>query len=168
MNRRWALVFLLLLSAPTGADMRAAQRFLDAFYRFDRDAIVELVSVEAGRANALYYLGWARAANYQVHTRWPCVADGAEVKCAVTVTDDFGAALGYLATDTFSFELRDGAIASVAFEGDDPPLFDALLGWIQAHQPEAFAGPCKDAFAGGATPGECARTVVRAARRFAR
>ena len=162
------LVMVLFAGASTGAEADPAQRFLDAFYRFDQEAVSEMVSVEAGRANALYYLGWARAANYRVHTRWPCLADGRYVQCAVTVTDDFGSALGYLATDTFSFEIDAGQIASVTFEGDDPPLFDALLAWIQEHQPEAFAGPCRDAFAGGDTPAECARTVVSAARRFAR
>ena len=147
-------------------DLTSGEAFIDAFYSFDPQSLDRLVAAAEDGHRALYYQAWAKAANYEIKTRRQCVAQGRAVRCAITVTDDFGRTLGYTATDTFTLTMERGRIVGVAFEADDPPIFDKLFKWIGERQPEVLIGPCKDAFAGGTTPGECARAVVAAAREF--
>jgi len=144
-----------------------AEALIDAFYSWNAEVLAaQLPGVEQAGA-VLYYQAWAEAAHYQVQTRNPCYSEtDAIVKCAITVTDDFGETLGYVATDTFTLSFADGALADVAFEGDDPPIFDELFQWMSENHPEVFAGPCRDLFAGGTTPAACARAVVQSAREF--
>jgi hypothetical protein len=125
-------------------------------------------ALDAGEdeARMLYYQGWAQAANYQIKHRRPCASEDAKAVCRITVTDDFGGTLGYIATDTFTLTLDDAAIVAVQSEGDDPPIFMELFAWIGEHRPEVMAGPCQDMFAGGSTPAACARAVVDSARVF--
>ena len=82
------------------------------------------------------------------------------------LVDDFGTALGYIATDTFRFTFDGDRIVKVTFEGDDPPIFQELFAWISEYRPEVLSGPCRDMFAGGTTPGACARAVADSARSF--
>jgi hypothetical protein len=86
--------------------------------------------------------------------------------CAVTVTDDFGSTMDYEATDTFRITLAENKISAVTFSGDDPPIFQQLFQWITQKHPDILAGPCLNMFAGGETPGDCARAVAKAARAF--
>lgn len=150
----------------TADDLASGEAFIDAFYSFDSQRLSGVVAAAEDGHRALYYQAWAKAANYVIKTRRPCVAQDGTVSCAITVTDDFGRTLGYTATDTFTLTMARGRIVGVAFEADDPPIFDELFQWIGERQPEVLTGPCKDAFAGGTTPGECARAVVAAAREF--
>lgn len=155
-------------SSPTDI----AEAALDAFYSWDAESLAAMISTPQDRDRLVYYQGWAQGADYQVQTRRPCRltpdASQAVVTCAVTVTDNFGKTLGYIATDTFTFTVREAMISTVWFEGDDPPVFAQLLESIQQNQPEILTGPCKDMFAGGTTPGACAQAVVGAAEAFAK
>ncbi len=161
---------------PQSQAITLAEQFIDAFYAWDPAAVEALVVPGEDLDRVAYYQGWAEAANYQVLGIQPCMvmdADGAAsftaelVQCAVTVSDDFGQALGYTATDTFSLAIADGKIVSVAFAGDDPPIFDAVFAWMAENRPEVLNGPCLDMFEGGTTPGACARAVADAARTYA-
>lgn len=144
-----------------------AERFLDAFYAFDREGLTELVEPGKDAERAQYYQAWAEAAHYEIKQRRPCVIDEqGRVVCAITVTDDFGRTMGYEATDTFTMKINGGKIMAVTSEGDDPPIFDELFSWITANRPEILEGPCRDLFDGGTTPGACSRAVVEAARTF--
>lgn len=140
---------------------------IDAFYSFDPVPLRASLEGVDGAGAIMYYQAWAEAANYAIQTRRPCSrADATSIVCAITVTDDFGQTMGYMATDTFTLTMQDNRISAIAFAGDDPPIFDALLGWMAANQPQVMNGPCKDSFTGGSTPAQCARAVVAAAKVF--
>lgn len=147
--------------------VRTAEAFVDAFYSWDAQRLGGLLTPGEDADAVLYYQRWAEAAHYQVQHRQPCrVADDDLIRCAITVVDDFGTALGYTATDTFTLTVADGAVTSVSFAGDDPPVFQALFDWLAETRPEVLSGPCRDLFAGGTTPGDCARAVAQGARDF--
>jgi len=173
---RWCQRLLLLVAlAPVAANSGSqsadssvliGERFIDAFYSWRSENLQVLMAANADATGVLYYQGWAQAANYVVVVRRPCQNIEDEVVCAITVTDDFGTALGYRATDTFRLRVADQRITEIAFSGDDPPIFNAMLEWLQQQRPEILAGPCHQMFAGGLTPGECARAVAQAARDY--
>lgn len=172
-----ALPFCLLAACSQGpatqSPLETAEAFVDAFYAWDAAGLAGLMVAGEDRKRVLYYQGWAEAANYEVQVRRPCElveggANGGDVaRCAITVTDDFGQALGYTATDTFSLTVRDGSITAATFAGDDPPVFEAVFAWLAQTRPEVFAGPCRDMFEGGDSPGDCARAIADGARAFA-
>ena len=174
-NERDAVRVLWLLAAaacsgPQSHDdaLATAEAFVDAFYAWDGDRLSRLLTPGVDADRVLYYQGWAEAAHYEVLERRPCEAgDAGEVVCAVTVTDDFGQALGYTATDTFTMTLGNGRVTAVTFAGDDPPVFEAVFEWLAESRPEVFTGPCMDMFEGGRTPDDCARAVARGARDYA-
>lgn len=153
--------------ASSAAPLTLAEAFVDAFYSWDAAALRALIQPGADADRVLYYQGWAEAANYRISERQPCRAISPDtVSCAITVTDDFGQALGYVATDTFTLSIRGDSVRAVTFEGDDPPVFEAVFDWIGETRPEVFTGPCRDMFDGGTTPGDCARAVAEAARAY--
>ena len=143
------------------------EAILDAFYAYDQSALAAQTASASNQQLILYYQAWAEAAHYAVVLRKPCVRDELEVVCAVTVTDDFGTALGYQATDTFTFKFSAaGALQDIGLAADDPPIFMELFAWMETQHPEILRGPCDKMFAGGDTPGECARAVASAAKEF--
>ena len=143
-----------------------AEEFISAFYSWDAAKLKALMTEDADTVAILYYQGWAEAANYKVKTRRPREVEANEIVCAITVTDDFGSAMDYEATDTFRITLAENKISAVTFSGDDPPIFRELFQWISKKRPDILTGPCLDMFAGGGTPGDCARAVAKAARAF--
>ena len=174
------LIVAALLTAGCSDDRSAhepgavAEQFIDAFYAWDEEGVSALVAPGEDLDRVLYYQGWARGANYEVLERRPCAStDGSDVttaesiQCAITVSDDFGQALGYRATDTFSLTMADGKIVAVSFAGDDPPVFEAVFAWMAEARPEVFTGPCLNMFEGGTTPQACSRAVADAARAYA-
>ena len=173
---RWRKGLLFLLaSGPLAAiggvpkadsSLLIGERFIDAFYSWHSENLQVLMAANADTTGILYYQGWAQAANYKVSVRRPCQVIKKEVVCAITVVDDFGSALGYKATDTFRLRVTDQRITEITFSGDDPPIFKTMLEWLQQQRPEILAGPCHQMFAGGLTPGECARAVAQAARDY--
>ena len=173
---RRMLTTLLLLGALCADAARAqearqplaqAEALLDAFYSWDAQALASEVEPSADADRLLYYQRWAMAAHYEVTLRRPCVRrPKGDIECRITVTDDFGSTLGYIATDTFVMTPGAERIAAVSFAGDDPPVFEELFAWIRTQQPWVLDGPCENLFAGGRTPAECARAVVAAAQQF--
>ena len=165
---RYFLTLLACLPICASADpLVTAEAFIDAFYSWDRQTLENtLTSDTLGAEQVTYYQGWAKGGNYAIQNRRPCAWAEEEIQCPITVTDDFGKTLGYTATDTFHLTIQDSKVASVRFTADDPPIFSELQAWMMAERPEIFAGPCKDFFAGGTTPGDCARAVANAAREF--
>lgn len=154
------------------ANLARAEAALDAFYSWDGEALAEQLGAAEGNQAALYYQRWAEAAHYVIEERRPCTTTArATIECAITVRDDFGSALGYMATDTFAFEFEseagDAALNRIEFEGDDPPVFIALFAWIRFYRPEVLTGPCHNMFEGGATPADCSRAVAASASDFA-
>lgn len=143
-----------------------AEEFISAFYSWDAAKLKALMTEDADTVAILYYQRWAEAANYQVKTRGPCAIEADEVVCAITVTDDFGSTMGYEATDTFRIILAENKISAVTFSGNDPPVLQELFQWIGEKHPDILTGPCLNMFAGGETPGDCARAVAKAAHAF--
>ncbi|MGI9325378.1 MAG: hypothetical protein ACR2PZ_09185 [Pseudomonadales bacterium] len=162
------LLVLLAACASPATPESAAEDFIDAFYDWQPGPLKTLLArVPTTQLDkVLYYQAWAQAANYSIFERRPCALEDDEVRCAITVSDDFGTALGYRATDTFVLTSAAGVITAVDFSGDDPPVFMQLFDWIAQNQPKVLTGPCLDMFAGGDTPADCARAVVAAARVF--
>ncbi|MFP6656211.1 MAG: hypothetical protein VCB25_11335 [Myxococcota bacterium] len=149
------------------ANRIAAEAFIDAFYSWDARALSARMDAPKDAARTLYYQGWAEAGNYQIQNRRTCEKglDG-RLECAITVTDDIGTALGYIATDVFHLTITAGRIVGIEFDSDDPLIFAEVFEWMAADRPEVFEGPCENLFNGGETPGECVRAVVRAARDY--
>lgn len=145
-----------------------AERFIDAFYSWSPNALSNTLTKAPGdRDRTLYYQAWAEAGDYQIQTRRACTAiSSTEAECAITVTDDIGAALGYIATDTFKLTFANKNLVGVSFTSDDPPVLQALFGWLKVKRPEVLSGPCKDLFDGGTTPGACIRAVVQGAKDY--
>ena len=160
-------LFTLLLAGSAYSDnARTAESFIDAFYSYDPARLAGVMDAGVEGERMLYYQSWAEAANYKIKKRKPCATQDSFLVCRITVTDDFGLALGYIATDTFTLLIRKERVVSAKSKGDDPPIFMELFEWISANQPEVLAGPCLDMFEGGQTPGECARSVAQAAKQF--
>jgi hypothetical protein len=163
---------LLRTSGPDGAPpLAAAEAFVDAFYSFDPERLnVALAGAPESLPRISYYQGWAQGGNYTIVERRPCrMDDPHQVSCSITVKDDLIAALGtgFDVTDTFHLGFSEGRIVSVRVSSNDPPEFDQAMEWVQAERAELVDGPCKDAFEGGTTPGECVRAMVQGFREYA-
>ena len=148
------------------SDLLVAERFVDSFYSYDQNQLAEMMDAGEEGERVLYYQAWADAANYEIKKRRPCMSKETALICQITVVDDFGETLGYMATDTFSLVVENQKVTGVQFEGDDPPIFMKLFEWISINRAEIMSGPCLNMFAGGYTPRKCARAVVSAARDF--
>lgn len=172
MPKTLGLTILMLLASgcTQTTPLSTAEIFIDAFYSWDAERLARAINASPEETAAvLYYQGWAEGGHYEVKKRRPCTVSNAnQIQCRITVTDDFGKAMGYTATDTFTLTMNTNQITGVTFEGDDPPIFLELQAWMMTNRPEIFSGPCKDLFAGGTTPGQCARAVARAAQNFMR
>ncbi len=143
----------------------AAEKLIDAFYSFDPDQLSAAMADAAGsQPQIVFYQGWAQGGNYKVLERQPCQFSGeAEVTCVITVQDDLIVALGtgFWVTDKFHLTLDGGQIVKVRTSSNDPPEFNLALAWLQRERPDVMTGPCQGFFAGGPTPGDCVRAVVR-------
>lgn len=172
------------------ADVARAERFLDALYSFDQDAMLATLA-PGSRAEEFvtYYLGFAKGANYDVTFRQPCVFDEGgvtgKVTCVVTVENDLTRTLGvtesvsawftFYATDQgITLVEEDGAAPTV---GSDEALADGVAGeemtaglkWVYETYPElrAYEGACWKIFDGGPTPEACAIALVAALEQYA-
>jgi hypothetical protein len=150
--------------------LAAAETLIDAFYLFDPRRLRSAMSAAPGsQPEILYYQGWAQGGNYRVLDRQPCrVATPDEIACSITVKDDLITALGtgYDVTDTFHLSVDDGRIVSVRTSSNDPPEFEQALKWLRRERPELMTGPCRGFFAGGPTPRDCVRAVVKGFAEF--
>jgi hypothetical protein len=155
------------LSAPPARDpLGAAEAIIDAFYSFESAALRSAMADAPGSIPAIvYYQGWAQGGNYTVLERKPCrTVSAAEIACSIKVRDDLIQALGtgYDVTDTFHMTVADGRIVKIATSSDDPPAMAEAFKWLRARSPEIWTtGPCRGFFAGGPTPQDCVRAVVK-------
>lgn len=146
-------------------DVGTAEALIDAFYSFDRSRLEPLMAAaESSKPDILYYQGWAEAGHYEVLKRAPChFVEASKFACPITVKDDLIVALGLPVhvTDTFTLTFADGRIVAVETSSDDPDEYYEARKWVQANRPELVEVPCRDAFKGGPTPGDCVRGMVR-------
>ena len=148
-----------------------AEAVIDAFYSFEPARLrAAMPHAPESLPEILYYQGWAEGGDYKVVERKPCrIASAAEIACDITVRDDLIAALGtgYDVTDTFHFTFDGDRIGKVRTSSNDPPQFQQALDWLARERPELMDGPCRGFFAGGPTPGDCVRAVVKGFADFA-
>ncbi len=153
------------------ANVAAAEAFVDAFYSFDSPRLKTILSsAEESIPEISYYQGWAEGGNYQVVNRMPCKSDSATlVSCSITVKDDLIGALGidFDVTDTFDLTLSEGKIISVRTSSNDPQTYHDAKKWVKRERAELIREPCQGYFAGGPTPGECVKAMVRGYAEFA-
>lgn len=152
------------------ANLSQAEGMIDAFYSFEPDKLRPYL-IQAGEAQAaiLYYQGWAEGGNYKVLERAPCEPVSADtIDCAITVQDDPVLALqtGFNVTDTFTLTFADGNIVNVETSSNDQPIYYEARAWVRENMPEVVSGPCKDAYQGGTTPGDCARAMTEGYKKF--
>jgi hypothetical protein len=158
--------------APDTAERLAiAEALIDAFYSFDPERLAALL-IDAGESadQLLYYQGWAEGGNYKIIERGACVAvTQSQVRCSITVEDDPVMALGsdFKVTDTFTISFDGTKISDVETSSNDQPIYYLARDWVRANMPEIMEGPCKGFFAGGPTPGDCARAMAEGYREFA-
>ncbi len=172
------LVLATLCTAATSADtadlesrnLATAEGLIDAFYSFDAEQLKPFLSeAEESATGILYYQGWAEGGNYIVLERTPCAAESAELfRCAITVQDDPVVALktGFNVTDTFTVTFEGTDIVSIKTSSNDQPIYYEARDWVLENMPEVMSGPCQGFFAGGPTPGDCARAMTEGYRRF--
>ena len=153
-------------------EITTAEKFIDAFYSFDRSRLEPLLAhtAQAVQDDILYYQGWAEGGHYRVADRMHCTTEGTgKVKCPVTVKDDHMAALGipFDVTDTFHLSFEDGRISSVETTSNDLDVYWAAQEWANRTRPELVGEPCKGFFKGGPTPQKCAQAMAQAYAEFA-
>jgi hypothetical protein len=150
--------------------LSTAEALIDAFYSFDRSRLESFLSfAEESIPSIAYYQGWAEGGNYKIVNRRPCEEKGANViRCAITVEDDPMLALGidFKVTDTFEISFENGEIKSVETSSDDMQVYYDAAEWVRKELPELVEEPCQGFFAGGPTPGDCARAMAEGYRRF--
>lgn len=169
-------ILLTACAAPGGApqphlNLAAAENLIDAFYSFDRTRLTQVLeSAKTSQPAILYYQGWAEGGTYRVLKRIPCIQDGpASAHCSITVKDDLMGALGipFDVTDTFHVSFAEGRIVAVKTSSNDLPVFDQAFKWVRRERPESIRVACDGFFAGGPTPGDCVRAMVRGFSDFA-
>ncbi|MEO0425455.1 MAG: hypothetical protein AAF184_24185 [Pseudomonadota bacterium] len=149
-----------------------AEGMIDAFYSFKPKQLSPFLE-DAGDSGPrlMYYQGWAEGGNYKIVRRAPCaVVDSPEViACPITVQDDPVMALGmtFKVTDTFTLTFDGMKIAKVETSSDDKPIYGEARKWVIANRPEVMEGPCKGFYAGGTTPGACAKAMTEGYAAFA-
>ena len=137
-----------------------------AFFSFDSAALADLPWwTGADTSHVLDAQSWAEGANYEIEAS-SCVSERAGLEvCEVTVSHDFGRALGYESDVTFIVRSVDGEITEANFREPDPVLHD-LFRWAEAAHPEQF-GPdgtnCRD----DAGSAECAAAYAVVAEEYA-
>jgi hypothetical protein len=172
-------LFLLLLSGCQTAthnhsepgNLEVGNRFIDAFYSFNRDTLQELLS-SAGNSQPeiLYYQKWAECANYTVLDRSRFFErNDSTVIFPVTVKDDLMGALqiDFNVTDTFHISVNNGKIVSVKTSSNDVDEYYKAKEWVTQNRPEWVAVACEGIWADGPTPCECVRGMIRGFEAFA-
>jgi len=152
-------------------NLAISESFIDAFYSFEPAALAAfLLSAEASASSIIYYQGWAEGGNYKIVDRMPCELNGSDVvSCSITVEDDPVLALGidFKVTDTFAITFTNSEITAVETSSNDQQLYFDARDWVREELPELVEEPCQGYFAGGPTPGDCARAMAEGYRQFA-
>lgn len=151
--------------------LAAAESLIDAFYSFDPMRLEPMLTAASESSSALmYYQGWAEGGNYKILVRKPCELTGENsVSCSITVEDDPMLALGidFDVTDTFTISFTDSEITAVDTSSDDLQIYYDARDWVRQQLPDLIEEPCRGYFAGGPTPGECARAMAQGYAQFA-
>jgi len=150
---------------PPDARLAKAEALIDAFYSFEPGRLRDALSAAPASApKIIYYQGWAEGGNYRVLQRRPCFSENTtEIRCDITVKDDLITALGtgFDVTDSFHITFKAGENVAVRTSSNDPPDMDQAFKWLRAKNPAIWDGPCQGFYAGGITPQDCVRAIVK-------
>jgi hypothetical protein len=149
-----------------------ANKFIDAFYSFNRDSLQSMLFVaRESQPNILYYQKWAECANYDVINRDHYFEKNDSVVIVpVTVKDDLMGALkiDFNVTDTFHISIRNGSIRSVTTASNDLAEYYEAKAWVKQNYPELIEKACEGIWEGGPTPCECVKAMVKGFAEFKR
>ncbi|MFM9837538.1 MAG: hypothetical protein ACKVOQ_04695 [Cyclobacteriaceae bacterium] len=142
-----------------------ANKFVDAFYSFNRDSLQTILSeAKDSQPNILYYQKWAECGHYEILERSKCVAkNDSVVLFPVTVKDDLMEALeiDFHVTDTFHIIVRNGKIRSVETSSNDPDTYHVAKEWVKQNRAELIDMECEGIWNGGPTPCECIQGFLK-------
>lgn len=156
------------VSRSTNVDV--ANKFIDAFYSFDHDALDSVLDHAKGsKPDILYYQGWAECAHYKVMKRGTFIQkNDSLLLCPITVKDDLMGALeiDFNVTDTFHVTIIDGRIRSVKTSSNDTDTYYAAKDWVKQNRPEYVEKQCEGIWEGGPTPCDCVLGMIRGFKEF--
>lgn len=143
-----------------------ANKFVDAFYSFNRDSLAAILSQakESSQADILFYQKWAECGHYEVLKRDTYSEKSDSIIIfPVTVKDDLMAALhiDFNVTDTFRISIQNGHIRSVQTSSNDPETYFEAKEWVKKNRPDLVEKACEGAWAGGPTPCECIQGMLK-------
>ncbi len=142
-----------------------ANEFIDAFYSFDKDSLQSKMRyAQASQPDIVYYQGWAECGNYEVIKRGNVFEkNDSLVICPVTVKDDLMAALqiNFNVTDTFKIVFKGGQIRAVETSSNDLNIYYTAKEWVKNSRPEYVEKQCEGIWAGGPTPCECIKGMIK-------
>jgi hypothetical protein len=147
-----------------------ANKFIDAFYSFDRDSLQSILSsAKKSQPEILYYQKWAECANYKIVDR-TCYFEKNDsiVLFPVTVKDDLIGALAidFNVTDTFHISIQNGKILSVKTSSNDMEVYYEAKEWVKKNRSDLVEKACEGIWEGGPTPCECVLGMVKGFAEF--
>jgi len=147
-----------------------ANRFIDAFYAFNRDSLQTIMaSAEKSQPEILYYQKWAECAHYKVLDRLNYFEENDSlVIFPVTVEDDLMKALeiDFNVTDTFRITIQNGTIIEVKTSSNDLDVYYEAKEWVITNRPELVKKACEGIWVGGPTPCECVLGMIKGFEEF--
>lgn len=170
-----SISILLLIDCKTEterdtADIALGNKFIDAFYSFNRDSLQLLLSsARKSQAEILYYQKWAECANYKIIDRSHFfIKNDSIMLFPVTVKDDLMSALNidFNVTDTFHISVKNGKIMSVKTSSNDIDTYFQAKEWVTKNRPELVAKQCEGIWNGGPTPCECVLGMIQGFTEF--
>uniref|UniRef100_UPI003216DD4D hypothetical protein n=1 Tax=uncultured Draconibacterium sp. TaxID=1573823 RepID=UPI003216DD4D len=157
-------------SIQNSTNLEIANKFIDAFYSFNRDSLKSILSnAENSQPSILYYQKWAECGNYKIAKKNNFIKkNDTTIICPITVKDDLIGALeiDFNVTDSFHLTITDGHIISVQTSSNDPKEYYEAREWIIENHPELIEEPCIGIWEGGPTPCECVRAMVKGYSEF--
>lgn len=168
---------LLLVSCKTsthsdryGGNVAVGNKFIDAFYSFNRDSLQRiLASAKKSQPEILYYQKWAECANYKIVDRTHYFEkNDSLVIFPITVKDDLMGALAidFNVTDTFHISIHNGEIVSVKTSSNDIDVYYEAKEWVNKNRPELVGKACEGIWEGGPTPCECVQGMIKGFSEF--
>jgi len=153
------------VSETQANNLALGNRFIDAFYSFNKDSLKSLLSsAKESQPEILYYQKWAECAHYTVMDRTHYFErNDSTIIMPVTVKDDLMSALSidFNVTDTFHITVRNKKIHSIKTSSNDPAEYYQAKEWVKKNRPELVEKPCEGIWAGGPTPCECVLGMIK-------
>jgi hypothetical protein len=160
-----AVVFISTGCQRQKSDAMIAAGFIDAFYSFNSDSLkLALASARGSQPEIMYYQKWAECAHYKVEQRGDFIKkNDSTISCPITVKDDLMKTLqiNFNVTDTFHITIVDSRIRSVQTSSNDPHEYYMAKDWVKKWRPGYVEKPCEGIWAGGPTPCECVKGMLK-------